>query len=327
MTKPDFSIVITTRNRPELFERALKSVLEQEGVVFEIVVVNDGSDDEHLATYKALEARYQGNITYRYLSRSMRGHGPCYAANHGVLHACGQYVGFLDDDDCWIDPAHLRRALRAFRSVSDCEVYYALQEADLDGKKLEKPVWIERNKQSLVQTATDVPEVYIAAPVDLVEHGVFAHVNTTLIERAFFLQLGGFDEDIRYEGDREFFLRTVDRAKAIAFTDCVIARHYVPNPSKSDNMSTAVKEQEKLHYQLQLYSRLLLKAKMKEVKQQARLGYGYTLKNLATLLAQQHNFPLARYFAGTALMAQFSLKWGGYYLYLVFKSLFFSSKG
>ncbi|MBV1900254.1 MAG: glycosyltransferase, partial [Kordiimonadaceae bacterium] len=43
MPTPDFSIIITTRNRPVMFEAALKSVLSQQDVSLEVVVVNDGS--------------------------------------------------------------------------------------------------------------------------------------------------------------------------------------------------------------------------------------------------------------------------------------------
>jgi glycosyltransferase involved in cell wall biosynthesis len=43
----DFSVVIPSRNRPELLRSAIDSVLTQTHANFELVVVNDGSDGEN----------------------------------------------------------------------------------------------------------------------------------------------------------------------------------------------------------------------------------------------------------------------------------------
>ena len=42
-----FSVIIATRNRSLLFGKALSSVLEQRYRDFEVVIVNDGSSEEH----------------------------------------------------------------------------------------------------------------------------------------------------------------------------------------------------------------------------------------------------------------------------------------
>ena len=54
---PFFSIIISTRDRPALFQVALSSVLQQRFVHKEIVVVIDGSSDENLALYTELESQ------------------------------------------------------------------------------------------------------------------------------------------------------------------------------------------------------------------------------------------------------------------------------
>ena len=51
---PLFSVVMATRNRPALFRLALESVLGQSCGDFEIIVVNDGSSNEHQSAYKSI---------------------------------------------------------------------------------------------------------------------------------------------------------------------------------------------------------------------------------------------------------------------------------
>ena len=72
MTNPDlkntpfFSVVIPTRNRVDLFKKALNSVLSQTFTNFEVIVVNDGSDKESLEAYKQFEKETPSNVYFRY---------------------------------------------------------------------------------------------------------------------------------------------------------------------------------------------------------------------------------------------------------------------
>ncbi|MEM8528557.1 MAG: glycosyltransferase [Bacteroidota bacterium] len=89
------SVVIPTRNRVNLLQRAIKSVQNQSYKQIEILVVNDGSTDK---TRKYLEhlAAQTDNIRafHNYPSR-----GACNARNVGVQNAKGEYLTLLDDDD------------------------------------------------------------------------------------------------------------------------------------------------------------------------------------------------------------------------------------
>ena len=323
MSQPDFSVIITTRNRPVMFEAALKSVLSQTGVELEVVVVNDGSSETYLPAYKELEERYTTNVKFIYLISSLNGHGPCYAANQGVRHSRGEYIAFLDDDDVWIDQGHIKRVAEALVATDGAtDLFCSSQEAWIGDHKLTEPVWLERNEALLLRSPIEIPDVYKVDRVSLVNNGAFAHVNTTIYRRDFFLKLGGFDENLRYEGDREFFMRAVDATEKVLFTDKIVSKHHVPDPTKSDNMSTAIQDMTKLQYQLTLYTKLLLTAKSSPVLRQAKAGHGYTLKHLTAALVKKGDFKQARRFAGMALLAQFSFKWLGYYSYLQLRSLF-----
>jgi glycosyltransferase involved in cell wall biosynthesis len=93
---PDVSVVIPTRNRPELATRAVRSVLAQTHASLEVIVVVDGPDDETVA---ALEALGDDRVRVKVLPE--RGKAP-NARNQGVLAARGRWTAFLDDDDEWL---------------------------------------------------------------------------------------------------------------------------------------------------------------------------------------------------------------------------------
>lgn len=87
--------VIPTCDRPELLQRALRSVTEQQRPVDEIIVVNDG-----LSTVNVPEAQ---------VVRSGPHAGPAAARNAGVWATDADVICFLDDDDTWA-PSHVSAA-------------------------------------------------------------------------------------------------------------------------------------------------------------------------------------------------------------------------
>src|ERR1700722_15647249 len=111
------SVILATRNRPQLFVDALRSVVNQTVRPSEIIVVNDGSDEIHLQDYGRCLAEGGELIRSYQLIRRPKGHGQAYALNFGVEHAKGDYVAFLDDDDAWTDLGHLERATGIIGSV------------------------------------------------------------------------------------------------------------------------------------------------------------------------------------------------------------------
>jgi glycosyltransferase involved in cell wall biosynthesis len=89
------SVVVPTRDRAGLLPRTLCSVLAQQDVDVEVLVVDDGSRD---GTRAAVSALLDDRL--RYL-RHEQPQGVSAARNSGVGAATGTWVAFLDDDDLW----------------------------------------------------------------------------------------------------------------------------------------------------------------------------------------------------------------------------------
>ena len=101
-TEPLFSIVIPTYNREDSILNTINGCLAQTLADFELVIVDDGSEDN---TAEAVKAVDDPRIHYIYQDNS----GPAAARNAGVSAAQGKYIAYLDADDKWY-PEYLQTA-------------------------------------------------------------------------------------------------------------------------------------------------------------------------------------------------------------------------
>lgn len=113
---PFFSVVIPTYNRGHLIEDGIRSILKQNFVSYEIIVVDDGStDDTEAVVSRFIDKR----VIYYKKKNEERG----AARNHGWQRANGRYVTFLDSDD-QLYPHHLQAAFNELEKLS-CPFCYA----------------------------------------------------------------------------------------------------------------------------------------------------------------------------------------------------------
>ena len=112
----DVTVVIPTRDRPDLLALTLQTALWQDGVQTEILVVDDGED---VGTAELV--RQVGNSRVRLL-RNSGPRGVSGARNTGIAAAHGQWIAFLDDDDLW-SPRKLRTQLDMVEQSGAAWVY------------------------------------------------------------------------------------------------------------------------------------------------------------------------------------------------------------
>jgi glycosyltransferase involved in cell wall biosynthesis len=107
---PVVSVVIATRDRPEMVREAIDSVYAQtlDGDI-EVIVVADQSEPD-----LGLVRQEEGRST-RVISNT-RSVGLAGARNSGIEAATGEYVAFCDDDDLWL-PEKLERQVAALAAA------------------------------------------------------------------------------------------------------------------------------------------------------------------------------------------------------------------
>jgi N-acetylglucosaminyl-diphospho-decaprenol L-rhamnosyltransferase len=96
---PEFSIIMPVWNRAALVPRAIESVLKQSFNGFELIIVDDGSEDE-------LEKTVTPFLTSPVFYHRIEHRGAAAARNAGLALAKGRYIAYLDSDNVW-DPRFL----------------------------------------------------------------------------------------------------------------------------------------------------------------------------------------------------------------------------
>src|SRR5882672_6620269 len=96
---PQFSIVMPTYNRAHMVGKTIASILRNDFTDFEVLVVDDGSEDDTEALIAKLT---DPRIHYYKKENGERG----AARNYGAIRANGRYINFFDSDDVMY-PNHL----------------------------------------------------------------------------------------------------------------------------------------------------------------------------------------------------------------------------
>lgn len=136
------SVVIPTRDRPELVRRAIESVFTQDHAGdIEVIVVFDQSapDESLLREAPGRWVRIVGNT---------RTPGLAGARNSGILASTGSLVAFCDDDDWW-KPAKLRRQIEVLEGIRSRtgvtpHLVTTAMEVDYDGRRTERLAGTDR---------------------------------------------------------------------------------------------------------------------------------------------------------------------------------------
>ncbi|MCM2681495.1 glycosyltransferase family 2 protein [Echinimonas agarilytica] len=124
---PLVSVYIPTKNRPELLQRAINSVLAQSYPNVEILVSDDGSTDNTPELIAQWQSKHS-NIVYL---REETSKGACHARNKAIRVAKGEFITGLDDDDRFA-PNRIEDFVAAWKGDASflCSLKY-----DFDGKR------------------------------------------------------------------------------------------------------------------------------------------------------------------------------------------------
>lgn len=111
MQRPLFSIIIPVYNAAATLTSAVESILNQSEPDFELLLVDDGSQDTSADLCRQLAVRDSRIRVF-----SQKNGGICAARNRGLTEACGEYIGFCDDDDLYL-PGSLQTAKQILKDT------------------------------------------------------------------------------------------------------------------------------------------------------------------------------------------------------------------
>jgi glycosyltransferase involved in cell wall biosynthesis len=189
------TVVIPVKDAGAYLREALDSVVTQEDVDPECVVVDDGSSDRPDLVVEEVAARSGRSI---HLVRNSVNRGRSYSRNLGASLATGEVIAFLDADDRY-RARHLAAILELLRRRPGC-VYTVPSFIDQAGVSLPAEV-----------LPADVPEVLVLA-------GRASYTSGIAVTRDRWASFGGFDPTLEEREDWELMLRGLRAEVPLSFS-------------------------------------------------------------------------------------------------------------
>lgn len=293
---PSISVVVPTRDRPALLERAVRSILEQSYAgTIECIVVFDQSEPTEIAV------PVRDGRTVR-VTTNGRTPGLAGARNAGVLEGTGELIGFCDDDDEWL-PGKLVRQVRLLGSHPEAALVAC-------------GVLVNFRGRDVVREAPRRPVVRR----DFLRDRVM-EINpcTALLRRELMLgDIGLVDEQIpgSYAEDYEWLLRATAHGPVLSVPEPYVRVNWHPSSFFADRWTTIL---EALHYLVDRYPefqqerRGLARLKGQMAFAESALGHRRRALSLGAQALRLHPWelrvPVAVLVASGLVSAETVLKW------------------
>ncbi len=187
------SVIIPLYNRSTFIEQTIRSVTQQSYTNWELIVVDDGSDDGSYELVKQLS----DNIPLTLLHHT--GHqnlGQSASLNLGLSQCRGEFIAILDSDDLF-ERDKLAHQVAELQLHPDCGLVYGLGVAiDAEGNTL-YPILDDTHTESNDPNAV-LLDCYFLLP------------QNSLVRRVVYLRTGGFDESLRAAQDHDMLIRMAE---------------------------------------------------------------------------------------------------------------------
>ena len=233
---PYFSIVIPLYNKEQHIKKTLQSVLQQSYIDFEVIVVNDGSNDNSKAVVESIT---DDRITLYNIENS----GPSHARNFGVSKSASTLIVFLDADDYW-EPHHLEDLKNLHKSFPNCGLYAKAYDY-LTNDTIVKGIF-----KNIVDGWSGVLQNYFESSMN---NGI-ASCSSVMIPRDIFEQLKGFNTNYDSGEDTDLWIRLALQFP-IAFHHKSSVTINWDQPNRLSNISMKSKK----HFDLDAFSEIELK--------------------------------------------------------------------
>lgn len=113
------SIIMAARNAEDTIEEAVRSVVRQTYYDWELIVIDDGSQDGTCCKMERMAEKEQ-RIRFK---RNQTNLGVSRTRNRGISIAKGDWIAFLDSDDIW-KPDKLEKQVNLIREKEDVDIVF-----------------------------------------------------------------------------------------------------------------------------------------------------------------------------------------------------------
>ena len=204
---PKVSVIIPTYNRRHLIQPAIKSVLNQTFIDYELIIIDDASID---GTVDFISNNY-GSIPFLQLIYLEQNRGAAGARNVGIQSARGDFIAFLDSDDLW-EPNYLEKMISALESDRDSVLAFS--------KGIETDLAL-RTTHCNFSPWQGYP---IVTHRILLTLDIILTMSAVMIRRSALLQVGLLNENLKICHDKDLYLRLLSLGKFIHVPEILVKK-------------------------------------------------------------------------------------------------------
>jgi len=199
MKKPKISVIMATYNHEPFVAEAINSVLAQEDVAFEFLIMDDGSTDN---TREVVESFRDQRIKF---FPNQINKGACTVTNELIERSRGEYIALINSDDVWIEKKliHQLDILETNPHIGAC--FGRARFVDRDGLPIKKR---SLSYGSVFDQENRSPGKWLR---QFFEMGNCLCHPTMLIRRSCYEQLGLYNNRFRQLPDMDMWIRLVKR--------------------------------------------------------------------------------------------------------------------
>ena len=231
MKYPLVSVIIPTYNCDRYLAAAIESVLAQNYQPLEIIVVDDGSDDE---TAKIVQSFGQ-SIQYVYQTNQ----GTAAARNHGISLAKGDFLAFLDADDLWLKNK-TRLQMAAFANNPQADVVFGAVEQFYSSKSHKD---LEHSADSLLSLQS-------------------GHIpSAMIIKRDSFFKVGQFETHWQLAEFPSWYMRAIELPLTIVNISDLVAKRRLHQNNKG------IRQSKHKHEYIQILKQSLDRRRQKKLEE------------------------------------------------------------
>ena len=205
------SIIIPVYNTPrDFFENCIESIVCTECNSYEIILVDDGSEEENSLFYKKFSSKYEKIV---YLKKENG--GVSSARNKGIITARGKYIAFVDADDV-IAPNFLSEVIE-IAGEYDCDIIIGSISCDVT-------IMIPQTKKELVflpkEKIKSLKKRFLQIPQPDIPYGVSGSPCAKLYKKNIVEQIM-FSEQMTHSEDQLFNRKIFDIVEsAVVVPNC-----------------------------------------------------------------------------------------------------------
>ena len=192
-----YTIIVPFYNAQETLRRCLDSIQKQSYPFFEVLMIDDGSNDNSTEIASAYTKEDPRFVLIRQPNA-----GPSKARNRGIDQACGTVISFVDSDDS-LEPDYLQQIDDAFEEDGIQIVFFGVRQFETSTGKV------------FVRNVPDFPQSKIDIIVALTQADLFGYTWIKAISRQLIGQTR-FNEALDLFEDEVFTCEIVQKCSAIS---------------------------------------------------------------------------------------------------------------